>query len=108
MSFVVYDLILLVLFTLAVALFLYTRKKNLKREGITFLYRTKLGIKFIDYVAKRYSKLIGFMRYVIVVFGYAAMAAMLYLLWITLKMFFTRPDMIQIIIRSLFQTSHTR
>lgn len=97
MSFLVYDLTFLVLFSVFIFIFLHKRRKNLKREGITYLYRTKLGIKFIDYVAKKYPKTLGFMRYIVVIFGYSAMFGMLYLLWKTIEIFVLRPDIIQAI-----------
>ena len=53
MSFVVYYLIFLVVFTLAVFLFLRTRRKNLKREGLMYLYRTNVGLKLIDWFGEK-------------------------------------------------------
>ncbi len=50
MSFLVYDLIFLAAFLIFFSVFLYTRKKNLKKEGLLLLYKTKWGIKLIDYI----------------------------------------------------------
>jgi len=80
MSFVLYDLIFLVLFTLAVALFLYKRRHNLKRDGLLYLYRTKWGIKFIESTTKKFPKLLKSMQYLIVASGYTLMIAMFWLL----------------------------
>mgnify|MGYP001580174059 CR=1 FL=1 len=44
-----YDLVFLAIFTIFIVWFLYTRRKNLDREGILFLYRTKFGIRAIDW-----------------------------------------------------------
>ncbi|MBA7656761.1 hypothetical protein ES703_64688 [subsurface metagenome] len=41
MNFIVYDIIFLILFAISVSIFLYTRKKNLKKEGLLFLYKTR-------------------------------------------------------------------
>ena len=55
MSFVIYDLILFALFTLAVVIFLYSHRKNLKREGIIYLYRTSIGLKLIDWFGEKHK-----------------------------------------------------
>ena len=38
MSFIAYDLIFLLVFTLATIIFLYNRRSNLKRQGLLYLY----------------------------------------------------------------------
>src|SRR3989344_3286698 len=45
MNFIKYDIILLILIVLFVSLFLYRNRKNLKRDGLLFLYKTKWEIK---------------------------------------------------------------
>ena len=82
MSFVIYDLIFLVLFTLTIVIFLYTRKHNLKREGLLYLYRTKLGLRFIEWSTKKYSALLKKMQYPILISGYLLM---FFGLWMILK-----------------------
>ena len=77
MSFILYDIIFLVLFTLAVAIFLYKRKHNLKREGLLFLYRTKVGIKVIDSITQKFSRILKPMQYLIIGCGYALMIAII-------------------------------
>lgn len=88
-AFTVYDLTFLVVFTLAVVIFLYTHKKNLQRQGLMYLYRTRVGINFIDKFAKKYEKILRPLQYVIVTSGYLLMAAMLWMLvkiaWIYLS-----------------------
>lgn len=79
MSFMVYDLVLLVLFVIFIASFLYNRRKNLKKEGLLFLYRTSWGIKLINYVGKKYKKTLKVLGYVSITLGYILMAGMLYL-----------------------------
>lgn len=80
MSFILYDVAFLVVFTLAVAGFLYARRKNLKREGLLYLYRTKFGLKVINSFSKKYEKILMPLQYVMVASGYALMAFMLYVL----------------------------
>ena len=79
-GFLFYDLIFLAVFTAWVVWFLYTRKRNLTREGIIYLYRTSLGIKFIDYVGKKYRKVINVAQYLSVTLGFFLMGAILFLL----------------------------
>ncbi|MEM4259525.1 MAG: site-2 protease family protein [Candidatus Pacearchaeota archaeon] len=83
MSFIIYDIIFLVLFTLFVVIFLYKRRHNLKREGLLYLYRTKLGVKFIESSTKKYSKFFKLLEYPIVVSGYALM---LFGIWIIIML----------------------
>ena len=79
MGFLVYDLIFLAAFCLFIIWFLYKRRKNLQREmKIAFLYRTKIGIKFINYIGDRYKKLLGVLQYVSIVVGYILMLGVLY------------------------------
>jgi len=89
MSFVAYDLIFLVLFTLGVVIFLYTRKHNLQRQGILFLYRTKLGIRFIDTFAKKFEKILRPMQYVVIVSGYILMILIIWLIVKTVYIYMT-------------------
>ena len=79
-SFVFYDLSFLVIFTLAVALFLYTRKHNLKRQGLLYLYRTKLGLKLMDWTVDKFGRFLRPLQYVIVASGYILLVAMVWLL----------------------------
>lgn len=95
MSFLVYDLIFLAVFSLIVFIFLYSNRKNLKREGIMYLYRTKIGLRGIDYFGKKHKKLLSVLSYVVITFGYVAMFVMLYLLWKTVMIFFQFPEFVR-------------
>ncbi|MDO8460171.1 MAG: site-2 protease family protein [Nanoarchaeota archaeon] len=80
MNFILYDILFLVLFTLAVVLFLYTRRKNLQRQGLLYLYKTKVGIKFIDWSAKKFEKILKPLQYVVIASGYILMISMVWFL----------------------------
>lgn len=80
MDFLFYDLGFLILFGLFLIVFLYTKRKNLKREGILYLYKTKLGIRFIDYIGKKYIKVINVVQYFSIVVGYILMGGIFYIL----------------------------
>jgi len=79
MNFTVYDLILLGIFVVFTSIFLITRRKNLKREGLLFLYKTKLGIKIIDRIGNKYKKTLSVLSYVSIGLGFLLMFTMLYL-----------------------------
>ena len=80
MSFITYDLWFLGLFIVFLAVFLYIKRANVKREGIIFLYRTKLGMKIMDNLGKKHQKLLKVFSYPIVAVGYFLMVVMVYLL----------------------------
>jgi len=78
--FTIYDLTFFALFTLIAIIFLYTHKKNLKREGIMYLYRTSFGVKFIESFSKKYKKILKPSQYLIIFSGYVLMVSMVYML----------------------------
>lgn len=96
MSFVLYDLSFLVVFTLAIVIFLYTRKHNLKRDGLMYLYRTSVGLKIIDKLGKKYPKTLRVLSYVSVILGYILMITMIYFL-VEIVRIFLNPAFVQAI-----------
>lgn len=95
MNVILYDLILLGVFLFSVLLFLYLKRKNLKRDGLLFLYRTKWGIEIIDKVGKKYKKTLGFLSYVSITIGYLLMAAMVYLFGKIVYMYIAFPNIVR-------------
>lgn len=79
-AFEVYDLVFLGIFLIFVIVFLSTRRKNLQRQGILYLYKTKLGINFIDWFAKAFQKPLRVLQYVVLVSGYCLMAGIIWLM----------------------------
>ncbi len=79
-AFEVYDLVFLALFLIFVVVFLSMRRKNLQRQGILFLYKTKLGIKFIDWVSKVCEKPLRVIQYVILISGFGLMIGIVWML----------------------------
>ena len=79
MNFVIYDITLLILFAIFVSVFLYKRRKNIKKEGFLLLYKTEWGIKLINRIGKKYEKLLNVLSYVSVVVGFLLMGVMIYL-----------------------------
>ena len=97
MRFIYYDLIFLAFFSVFVIFFLYRRKKNLKREGILYLYKTKIGIKFIEHVGKKYKKILNVLQYFSIATGYLLMIGILYILIFALYIYKQFPQVTQII-----------
>ena len=95
MSFLVYDLTFLAIFVIALVLLFIIKRKNFKWEGILLLYRTKIGLDFIDKTSKKYRGLIGKSRYLVIIVGYLLMISMLYLLFQLLYVFLKRPDIVR-------------
>jgi membrane-associated protease RseP (regulator of RpoE activity) len=88
-GFVFYDLTFLVLSILFVIVFLSTRRKNLQRQGILYLYRTQVGVNFIDWFAKKFEKILKPLQYVVVVSGYFLMISMLWMILKTTYLYLT-------------------
>ena len=83
MGFVLYDLIFLALFTLFVVIFLYMHRRNLKREGLLYLYRTRLGLKFIEWTTNRLNIPLKKLQYFIIASGYLLM---FFGIWMIIKL----------------------
>lgn len=79
MDFTIYDIILLVTFVVFTSIFLYRRRKNLKKEGLLVLYKTSLGMKIIKRIGEKYKRLLNVLSYVSIVLGFFLMGAMIYL-----------------------------
>jgi membrane-associated protease RseP (regulator of RpoE activity) len=79
MSFLVYDLVFLGIFILLLGIFLYRKRKGVKRDGLLLLYRTKWGINLIHRIGKKYQKTLKVLSYISVTVGYALMVGVLYI-----------------------------
>lgn len=93
----VYDLIFLVVFAIFVAVFLYTRKHNLKRDGLLFLYRTSWGIKLINYLGNKYKRTLKVLSYVSITTGYLLMAGIFYVIYTIVKVYLFNPSLVRAI-----------
>ncbi len=94
-SIYIYDISFLILFTLAVVIFLYKKRKNLKKEGIMYLYRTKVGIKLINKIGTKYKKTISVFSFLAIVSGYILMSSMVYFLYKLLYIYLFKPEIVQ-------------
>lgn len=97
MSFLIYDLIFLAFFLIVFSILLYIRRKNLKREGLLYLYRTRWGIKLINYVGNKYKRTLKALSYVSVTLGYLLMIGIFYLIYTIIKIYFFSPSIVRAI-----------
>jgi membrane-associated protease RseP (regulator of RpoE activity) len=69
----------LVIFLVLTSIFLFKKRKNIKKEGLLLLYKTSVGMKIIDKIGKKYTKLLNFLSYVSIVLGFGLMITIIYL-----------------------------
>ena len=96
-DFFVYDVILLVIFAVFLSVFLYRGRKNLKKEGLLLLYKTRWGIKLIDRIGKKYRKTLKVMSYFSIGLGYLLMAGALYFVGRIAWIYLTAPSVVRAI-----------
>ena len=92
----IYDLTFLVIFIISVSIFLYIKRKNLKKEGLLLLYKASWGIKLINYVGKKSPKTFHVLSYISIGIGYVLMVGMLFLLG-RMVYLYTIPSFVQAI-----------
>ncbi len=87
-----YDIFFLVVFSISIILFLYKKKKKLTKDGIMYLYKTQIGVKIIDKIAKKNKKLLKITSYFILVTGYILMILMVLMLAQLTYLFVSTPQ----------------
>lgn len=97
MSVILYDIILLVIFLIFIGTFLYKRRKNVKREGLMLLYRTRWGMNLIEKVGGKYKKTLRVLSYFVVATGYILMGVMIYLFGKIVWVYVLNPEIVQAI-----------
>ena len=97
MNLAVYDLALLGIFVIFLAVFLYRKKKNIQKQGLLLLYRTTWGIKLINKIGKKYKKLLTKLSYVSIGMGYLLMAGILYLIGKIIYIYIAYPQVVRAI-----------
>lgn len=94
MNFMYIDLGLLLVFCIFIAIFLRKNRKKLKKEGIFLLYKTKIGLRFIESFSKKYKKPLKVIAYISITFGYFAMVLMIVLLIYNVVVLAKMPEII--------------
>lgn len=101
MSFIVYDLIFLVLFTLFVIWFLYKNRKNLHKEKMlglpVYLYKTQWGMKKIDEIGKKHAGFLHVLKFISIGLGFILMAGIVYVLIKSVYIYAVFPQITQVI-----------
>jgi membrane-associated protease RseP (regulator of RpoE activity) len=92
-----YDLIFLAVFAIFIAGFLFFKRKNLKREGLLFLYKASWGIKLIEKVGTKYNRTLKFLSYISIGMGYFLMASMIYLFGRIIYIYVAFPSVVKAI-----------
>jgi len=90
-SFIVYDVIFLVLSAIIAVIFLYRNKQNVARHGIIFMYRSKFGLRFIDGFAKKFGSILRPAQTLIIGLGYVLMITVTWLLIVSAYNYITSP-----------------
>jgi len=90
-SFIVYDLAFLLVFALVAIILLNKNKKNLQRHGWIFLYHSKFGLKFIDWTAKTFEKILRPLQYLVIASGYILMVFIVWLMSLSVWRYLTSP-----------------
>lgn len=62
-----------------------------------YLYRTQWGVKFINYVGRKYKKSLSILGFIAVVVGYGLMIAMLYFLYQLVYVYLFVPEIVRAI-----------
>ena len=101
MEFYIYDITLLILFSLGVGFFLYKNRRKLNREmKIIYFYRTKVGLKLIDYIGGKYKKSLHVLKYFAIVISYILMAGILFLIGRTVYLYIRYPKEVLEIVKA--------
>ncbi len=95
MSFIIYDISFLVIFVIFLAVFLYRGRKNLRREGILLLYKTRWGMRLIDKVGKKYQKTLRVLGYISIGMGYILMISAIYFVGKIVWVYLFNPAFVQ-------------
>ncbi len=94
-TFLLYDIIFLIAFTSFVVWFLYTRRSGLKREGPLYLYRTKFGIKAINWFSTKFKKQLNWIQYISIICGYFLMTTMVFLFIQLVYLYIKQPGIVR-------------
>jgi membrane-associated protease RseP (regulator of RpoE activity) len=97
MNVMIYDLILLAIFVIFIGIFLYRKRKNLKKEGLLLLYKTTWGIRFITRVGEKFSKTFSVLSYFVVGLGYLLMGTIVYLFGKIVWIYVLNPEIVKAI-----------
>lgn len=90
--FTIIDLTLMVISIIALSIFVSKNKKKFEIEGPMYLYRTKFGLKVIDWFGKKHSAWLKALEYPLYIVCYVLMISGVFYFTYTLIQFFTNPQ----------------
>lgn len=90
-SFIVYDLIFLILFGILAFYIFKKNRHNFKRQGWMFLYHTKFGIELMKWSAKKFGTILRPLSYVVIASGYILMVSILWMIVRTVWIYVSTP-----------------
>ena len=96
-SFWVYDVAFLVLFSVFIIWVIKKNRENMNREGIIFMWRTQFGVNAIKYIGDNFKKTLHALKYVIVGIGFVLMGAMIWMLGQTVVIYLLHPEITKLI-----------
>ncbi len=97
MGFIWYDLGLLFVFVVIISFFLYSKRKNIQKEGLLLLYRTPWGINFINKIGKKYKRTMKALSWLSIISGYILMAGMIYLVFKIIQIYLFNQEIVRAI-----------
>jgi len=89
---IVVDLIMFFIFCLVITFFLYKRRNNLKREGIIFLYKTKIGIKAMERFASKNKNFLNRLSPIIIFFSIILMISVIFIFLLNAFFYVYEPE----------------
>jgi len=90
-SFIVYDLIFLILFGLFAIYIFRKDRASFKRQGWMFLYHTKVGIRLMRWGADKFGSILRPLSYIVIASGYFLMISIMWLITKTVWTYVTLP-----------------
>ncbi|MBM3232700.1 hypothetical protein FJZ18_00850 [Candidatus Pacearchaeota archaeon] len=95
--FLIYDLVFMVLFTLAVVFFTYKNKHKMHRESGMYLYKAQWGVNLIEKIAKKYRKILLGLQGIVITLGYILMGSIILMMSYSAYLYLTRPEITQMV-----------
>lgn len=96
-SFWIYDVGFLILFSAFIVWFLNSRREELSREGIIFMWRTKFGMKAINNIGDKFKSCLNFTKYLVIGVGFFLMGVMTWMLGQTVSIYLFHPEITKLI-----------
>lgn len=96
MGFIIYDIIFLCISMLLLSIFFFKKKKNFAIEGWMYLYRTKIGLKLMDWFGKKHAAWLRPVQYAVISIASILMIAVIWLITQTVYLYIKYPIISQV------------